>query len=759
MRRSLTHVLIVIITSLSIMFAIIAPMMLVFAVDNDSNDEIRIETVESEKGEEAEEDDEKIVEDTEQTDIQRSDIPDEEIDEDNSNGEESKNDSAAANRKSAPLLMRSGSSNHQDLIIVDGESVVQDDIYLTPHIGKFDSSFLMEINYKGEVTYYKDIPHAAYLYRHFYNEKGQERYAYVAVSGHAEYIRWGALEKGALTIMDENHNVIRDNIKGIGYGSVPDGFHIDPHEYVVFDDDHYLLFMAVPMLVTNVPGYEGQEIFVFNNVIQEQKNGKVVFQWESIDHPELYDYSFVPNSSDWGKTLTDKSIAMDYAHFNSVDFFDDGDLLVSFRKIGLVRIDKDTKDIVWVIGDKRNDFEFEKSKEPYLQHDARIMNDGSIKIYDNRDENHGLPRVLKLWLNEKTMSLSDYAAYELPNYGASKHMGSAQLLDADTETYLVTYGSGYDTGFEILDLPENEVKMSLKFASGDDTYAITQGLYKFKYPKKLVKSLSVSPTKKDVYAGSSFTIKATVTPSDAQNKTLTWSSSKPDVATVDKNGKVTAKKKGTTIIRVKTNGGSDIVKTVKVNVKLKTAAVSFNKLRLYSVKQSNNSIELKWTKLTGASKYVIYGNACGKKNKLKKIATSAGKSYNVKKLKKGTYYKYQIIALDKYGNQLSKSCMIHVATKGGKVGNHKKVAVTKSVLTKAQNLKKGKTLNLKAKAVVQSKKLSVKKHATVLRYQTTNKNIATVSGKGVITAKGKGTCYVYAYAQSGVYKTIKVVVK
>ena len=338
-------------------------------------------------------------------------------------------------------------------------------------------------------------------------------------------------------------------------------------------------------------------------------------------------------------------------------------------------------------------------------------------------------------------------------------MGSAQLLDADTETYLVTYGSGYDTGFEILDLPENEVKMSLKFASRDDTYAITQGLYKFKYPKKLVKSLSVSPTIKDEYAGSSFTIKATVTPSDAQNKTLTWSSSKPDVATVDKNGKVTAKKKGTTIIRVKTNGGSDIVKTVKVNVKLKTAAVSFNKLRLYSVKQSNNSIELKWTKLTGASKYVIYGNACGKKNKLKKIATSAGKSYNVKKLKKGTYYKYQIIALDKYGNQLSKSCMIHVATKGGKVGNHKKVAVTKSVLTKAQNLKKGKTLNLKAKAVVQSKKLSVKKHATVLRYQTTNKNIATVSGKGVITAKGKGTCYVYAYAQSGVYKTIKVVVK
>lgn len=31
--------------------------------------------------------------------------------------------------------------------------------------------------------------------------------------------------------------------------------------------------------------------------------------------------------------------------------------------------------------------------------------------------------------------------------------------------------------------------------------------------------------------------------------------------------------------------------------------------------------------------------------------------------------------------------------------------------------------------------------------------------KGVVKAKKKGTCYIYAYAQNGVYKKIKITVK
>jgi hypothetical protein len=46
-----------------------------------------------------------------------------------------------------------------------------------------------------------------------------------------------------------------------------------------------------------------------------------------------------------------------------------------------------------------------------------------------------------------------------------------------------------------------------------------------------------------------------------------------------------------------------------------------------------------------------------------------------------------------------------------------------------------------------------------LRYESTNIKIATVSKTGKIVGKGKGTCYVYAYAQNGVCKKVKVTVK
>lgn len=73
-------------------------------------------------------------------------------------------------------------------------------------------------------------------------------------------------------------------------------------------------------------------------------------------------------------------------------------------------------------------------------------------------------------------------------------------------------------------------------------------------------------------------------------------------------------------------------------------------------------------------------------------------------------------------------------------------------------LKKKLTFTLKITEVLADKKLKSKKHRAV-QFESTNKNVATVTAKGVIKAKKKGTCFVYAYAQNGVMKKIKVTVK
>ncbi len=197
----------------------------------------------------------------------------------------------------------------------------------------------------------------------------------------------------------------------------------------------------------------------------------------------------------------------------------------------------------------------------------------------------------------------------------------------------------------------------------------------------------------------------------------------------------------------------------------------FNKLRLRSTYQTKTSITLKWKSNKKAEKYVIYGNRCGTSTKIRKSV----KLYTVKKstkttmtkvikkvkgaaVKKNTYYKFLVVALDKNNKVVSTSRMIHVATKGGKYTNYKKISVDKEKITKAKNLKKGKSLKLEAKQIKVTKSLKARKHVPI-RYESSNKTIAKVTSKGVIKALKKGTCYVYIYAQNGVYKKIKVVVK
>ena len=73
-------------------------------------------------------------------------------------------------------------------------------------------------------------------------------------------------------------------------------------------------------------------------------------------------------------------------------------------------------------------------------------------------------------------------------------------------------------------------------------------------------------------------------------------------------------------------------------------------------------------------------------------------------------------------------------------------------------VKKGKTVTVKSSVTKASKSLKLASHRAV-KYESSNKKIATVTSKGKIKGVKKGTCYIYAYAQNGVAKKVKVTVK
>ncbi len=93
-----------------------------------------------------------------------------------------------------------------------------------------------------------------------------------------------------------------------------------------------------------------------------------------------------------------------------------------------------------------------------------------------------------------------------------------------------------------------------KYNPGNKVYVGEKYVYmKAIWDEIKIENITVNPTSKTLYINETQTIKATITPQNAAVKTVTWSSNTPDIATVDSNGKVTAKKEGTAIITVKSN--------------------------------------------------------------------------------------------------------------------------------------------------------------------------------------------------------------
>lgn len=99
--------------------------------------------------------------------------------------------------------------------------------------------------------------------------------------------------------------------------------------------------------------------------------------------------------------------------------------------------------------------------------------------------------------------------------------------------------------------------------------------------------VTLNKTSATLVVGKTLTLKATLTPAKATTK-LTWSSSDTKVATVDKNGKVKAVKKGTATITVKTSNNKKA--TCKITVITQNEAFENEVIKLVNAERTKRGL-------------------------------------------------------------------------------------------------------------------------------------------------------------------------
>lgn len=274
------------------------------------------------------------------------------------------------------------------------------------------------------------------------------------------------------------------------------------------------------------------------------------------------------------------------------------------------------------------------------------------------------------------------------------------------------------------------VYISATTANGKHTAKCKVTVLKITYSEKV----KLNKTKLSVDDGKTYTLDATVLPENTTTKTVKWSSSNKNVATVDAYGEVTAVAPGTAYIYCRTKDNGTTAKC-KVTVKeVKPSSVSF----------SEKAITIEYNEVRKLKATVLPSNATDKSltwsssNPEAVKVTSAGK---IKGLKSG------------------KSAVITATTNTGKLKAKITVKVNPITVTNislnktSATVSKGNTLTLKA-TITPSNATN-----QILTWTSSNSKVAKVSADGKVTALKNGKATITCTASNGKTATCKITVK
>ncbi len=250
---------------------------------------------------------------------------------------------------------------------------------------------------------------------------------------------------------------------------------------------------------------------------------------------------------------------------------------------------------------------------------------------------------------------------------------------------------------------------------------------------KPVSGVKLNKKSTSINVGKTEKIVATVSPSDASDKGVTWTSSNTSIATVSSSGTVTGKSNGTATITVKTKDGA---KTATVSVKVVTPTVSVTGV---SVSKTSTTLTIGKTEQitatvkpsTATNKSVVWSTSNDSIASVDQTGLITAKGEGTAKVTVKT-------------NDGAKTATVTVKVNP--------IAVSGVTLNKKSfSLEKGETQKLTATVTP-----SNATYKSVI-WSSSNTNVATVSSSGVVTAKGVGTATITVTTNSGSKKATATV--
>jgi hypothetical protein len=224
-------------------------------------------------------------------------------------------------------------------------------------------------------------------------------------------------------MMDSSYTIVDSFAMGNGYIA-------ESHEFQLLPNGHALMLsydlQPVDMSKIVDGGHPGAT--VMGSIIQELDGDKnVVFQWRSWDYLDLKD------------SYNDLTLKVfDAIHINSIDMDPDNNLLVSIMAFGeIVKINRQTGEIIWIMGGRNNQFTFINDDEGsafapqyfMYQHEVRRIDNGNIlMIDDGQGKVRQWTRAVEYKIDETAKTATKVWQYRHNPDLYAPSMGTAQRL-------------------------------------------------------------------------------------------------------------------------------------------------------------------------------------------------------------------------------------------------------------------------------------------------------------------------------------------